>query len=145
MFKPWQPFGYVLKKQQCGFDISINERTIKIIRSQWINQECVDAMTIEFSHGIAGLFMFDETTDRSAVYSPENTLAFDLSTFDSDGSEAWIEENSPRKALYGELGELFYEKIDSYYFVGQSINFLIDTNKTPTVKKLVGEELPKWL
>lgn len=144
MFKPWQPFDHVLKRQQCSFEISIIERTIKIIRSQWINKECVDAMTIEFTHGIVGLFMFDETTDRSAIYSPENTLAFDHSTIDSDGCEAWFEENSPRKALYGELGELFYEKIDSYYFLGQSINFLIDTNKAPVVKKLKEEEFPRW-
>jgi len=101
-------------------------------------------MMIEFSHGIVGLFMFDETTDRTAIHSPENTLAFDHSMSDSDGCEAWVEENSPRKALYGELGELLYEKIDSYYFEGQSINFLIDTNKTPTFKKLSQEELPKW-
>lgn len=144
MFKPWLPFGDTLINQRCGFEISIIERTIKIMRTQWLNKECIEAITIEFSHGIVGLFMFDETTDRTAIYSPENTLKFDHSTTGSHGCETWIEEDSPRKALYGELGEMFYEKIDSYYFLGQSINFLIDTNKAPVVKKLSADELPLW-
>lgn len=144
MFKPWKPLGVALRNGSPGFEISISDRTIKITRSEWINHVCISAMTIEFKHGIVGLYMFDESTDRSAVLSPENTAVFDSSSTDAKGCEAWIEENSPRTALYGELGKLNYNKIDSYYFHGQSVVFLIDTDATPLVTMISPDELPAW-
>lgn len=84
-------------------------------------------MEIKFDNGIAGVLCVDEST-----YQTTSGLGVpDEHEFDSKGFQplpwpAWKSEVNYRKNLYGELGELTYEEMYSYYFVGSETVLLLD-------------------
>jgi len=56
----------------------------------------------------------------------------------------WVEENSTRIELYGELGKVNYERLNSYYMVGQEVVLVIDAGREPTVSELPASSLSAW-
>jgi len=84
-------------------------------------------MEIKFEDAIAGIFCFDEST-----YQTTRELGIPAENeFNSEGFKpipwpAWRSELNYRKILYGELGEISYTDLYSYYFVGSETVLLVD-------------------
>jgi len=137
MFKQWQPLNHNLESSP-GLDLSIESRSLKIRLTNWRDEVCFFGLDILFTHAIAGLYVYDESTD-----GPENLTQPEALEFDGGRAgtyPAWVDKSNKRLALYGELGRSKYEHIDTYFFVGQSIVVLVDVaDSEPTVLEIEPE------
>jgi hypothetical protein len=100
-------------------------------------------MRIHFEQSIAGLYVVDESVEVTANYSAVPSV-FDNSDPTWRGCELWLEENSSRIELYGELGRANYERLNSYYMVGQDVVLVVDAESEPIVSELATAVLPTW-
>jgi hypothetical protein len=141
MYRPWKPFGQVLKGDWPGFELTTTGRSLTVDRYVWRNQVCVGGMRIHFEESVAGLYVVDESVEVAATYSAV-PLEFDNSNPTWRGCELWLDENSSRIELYGELGKVKYERLNSYYMVGQGAVVLVDAASEPMVSELATAVLP---
>lgn len=98
-----------------------------VLWTEWLNNQCQFEMEIKFEHGLAGMLCLDESTYQTAS-KLEMPLEREL---DSEGFKplpwpAWKSHVNYRRHLYGDLGELNYTNIDTYYFVGSETVLLLD-------------------
>jgi hypothetical protein len=143
MYRPWKPLGEVLKGDWPGFELTTKGRSLTVDRYVWRNQVCVGGMRIHFEQSIAGLYVVDESVEVTANYSAVPSV-FDNSDPTWRGCELWLEENSSRIELYGELGKVNYERLNSYYMVGQDVVLVVDAESEPIVSELAAAVLPTW-
>lgn len=142
MYKPWKPFGELVKGDWPGFDLTIKGRSLTVTRHVWRDRICISGMRLNFQH-VAGFYVIDESVAVTSNYSPL-PQEFDNSDATWRGCEMWVEENSTRIELYGELGKVNYERLNSYYMVGQEVVLVIDAGREPTVSELPASSLPAW-
>lgn len=100
-------------------------------------------MRIHFEQSVAGLYLVDESVEVTTHYSAV-PAEFDNSDSTWRGCELWLEENSSRIELYGELGKVNYERLNSYYMVGQTVVLVVDAEDEPIVSELATTSLPNW-
>lgn len=143
MYKPWTPLGQLVKGDFPGFELSTKGRSLTVHRYVWRDRICVDGIRIHFEQSIAGLYLIDESVEGTTNYS---VLAADFDNSDATwrGCELWREENSSRIELYGELGRINYERLNSYYMVGQDVVLVVDAESEPIASKLAATALPTW-
>ncbi len=126
MYKPWKPIERVFSTHP-SIDWRIDNRTVLLNWTEWRNNECQFEMELKFEEGIAGIFCLDESTyqtTRGLGFPAENEI-------NSEGFKplpwpAWKSELNYRKHFYGDLGEVSYTAMYSYYFVGSETVILID-------------------
>ncbi|MBB3261286.1 hypothetical protein [Paraburkholderia sp. WP4_3_2] len=143
MYRPWKPLGKIVKGDWPGFDLKIKGRSVAVNRHVWRDRICISGMQLNFQHSVAGFYLIDESVEVTSNYSPI-PQAFDNSDAAWRGCEMWVEENSPRIELYGELGKVNYERLNSYYMVGQDVVLVVDAEREPTVIELPATSLPVW-
>lgn len=143
MYKPWRPLGEIVKGDRPGFELTIRGRSLTVDRHVWRERICISGMCLNFQHSVAGFYLIDESVEVTSNYSPL-PQEFDHSDAAWRGCEMWVEENSARIDLYGELGKANYEKLHSYYMVGQDVVLVIDAEREPTVVELPASSLPVW-
>lgn len=126
MYKPWKPVDRILKTHP-QIDWKVENRSVVLSWTEWLDNQCQFEMEIKFENGLAGLLSLDEST-----YQTASDLGMPLdSELDSGGFEplpwpAWKSKLNYRKHLYGALGELNYTDFYSYYFVGSETVLLLD-------------------
>ena len=126
MYKPWKPVDRVFSTHPC-IDWCVDSRSVILRWTEWLNNDCQFELELKFEEGVAGIFCLDEST-----YQTTHELGIPAGDeFHSQGFEplpwpAWKSELNYRKHLYGALGELSYNKMHSYYFVGSETVLLID-------------------
>lgn len=143
MYKPWKLFGKVLKDDWPGLNLTTRGRSLTIDRCVWRDQNCVSGMRIHFEQSVAGLYVVDESVEVTTNYNAFSS-EFDHSDSTWRGCNLWVEEESPRIELYGELGKINYRKLNSYYIVGQEIVLVIDAEHEPIVSEIATALLPTW-
>jgi len=79
--------------------------------------------------------MVDESVEVTTNYSAL-PCQFDNSDPPWCGCELWLEENSSRIELYGQLGKVNYARLNSYYMVGQDVVLVVDAESEPIVDEL---------
>ena len=127
MFTPWQPLHDVrLDMPQLAFAFQPPKLVV-----EWRDTFGKGPnITITFGR-VASLLVVDESTCASAsdlgLPLPEQ---FETSP---ERCHVWREAGSGRKALFGDLGALLYEHIDTYYIVGGNVVLLIDVTDAPEV------------
>ncbi|MGS0893835.1 hypothetical protein ACVBGC_15050 [Burkholderia stagnalis] len=143
MYKPWKPLGKIVKGDCPSFELTIKGRSLTVNRHVWRERICASGMRLNFQHGVAGFYLIDESVEVTSNYSllPRE---FDNSVATWRGCELWIEENSARIELYGALGKVNYQKLNSYYMIGQDVVLVVDAETEPTVIELPTTSLPVW-
>lgn len=134
MYKPWKPAGRIFKAHP-QIDWKVEQRSVVLSWTEWLDNQCQFEMEIVFENGLAGLLCLDESTYQTAcdLGAPQE------SELDSEGFEplpwpAWKSEQNYRKRLYGALGELNYTDIYTYFLVGSDTVLLIDiADSEPTI------------
>jgi hypothetical protein len=143
MYRPWKPLGQILKGDRPGFELTTKGRSLTVERYVWRNRVCVGGIRIYFEQSIAGLYVVDESVEVTTNYSAVPS-DFDNSDPSWRGCELWLEENSSRIDLYGELGKVNYKRLNSYYMVGQDVVLVVDAESEPVVCELAAAALPTW-
>jgi len=100
-------------------------------------------MRLQFENSVAGLYLIDESVEVTTKFSSIPS-EFDNSNETWRGCEMWLEENSSRVDLYGDLGRINYRKLNSYYMVGMDVVLVVDAEKEPIVSELAPTLLPTW-
>ena len=137
--------GHSRRGRQLGVTRSYIERTrsLTVDRYVWRDRVCVGGMRIHFEQSVAGLYVVDESVEVTTNYSAVPS-EFDNSDPTWRGCELWLEENSSRIELYGELGKVNYERLNSYYMVGQDVVLVVDAEDEPIVSELAATSWPTW-
>ncbi len=126
MYKPWKPIDRILSTHPY-IDWRVDNRSVILSWTEWLNNECQFEMEVKFEDGIAGIFCLDESTYETTGDLGIPTGSELVSTgFEPIPWPAWKSELNYRKHLYGELGEISYTDVYSYYFVGSETVLLID-------------------
>ncbi|HEB92315.1 MAG TPA: hypothetical protein ENI94_02390 [Gammaproteobacteria bacterium] len=126
MYKPWKPIERMLYTHP-SIDWRVESRSVTVSWAEWFNNTCRFEMEITFKEGIAGIFCFDESTYQTTnaqCLPTDNEM--DGTGFSSIPWPAWKSTLNYRKPIYGELGELIYSDVFSYFFVGGETVLLID-------------------
>ncbi len=126
MYKPWLPIDRILSTHPV-IDWRVDNRSLILTWKEWKNNKSQFEMEIRFDDGIAGVLCLDESTyqtTRGLGIPDEHEL--DCEGFQPLPWPAWRSELNYRKSLYGELGEITYKEMYSYYFVGSETVLLLD-------------------
>lgn len=123
MYEPLYPFEERFEKWP-GIDLQVDGTSVRVRVSSWRGgTSCFAALEFKFKHALAGLYVYDETTNFAGqVAMPEEEKFV-------GGSRAhpiWLDRTGSRLALYGDYGAMTYKAITSYCFVGQSIVVVLD-------------------
>jgi hypothetical protein len=143
MYKPWKPFGSVLKGPLPGISLITRGRSLTIDRCQWTNRVCISGIRIHFEQSIAGIYVVDESVEVSTNFTTLSS-EFDQSDPMTRGCNVWIEEASSRIELYGDLGKINYRQLNSYCIRGQDIVLVVDAEHQPIVTEIPADFLPIW-
>lgn len=138
MYKPWKPLDRLFTPHPY-LEWQVHDRTLMLTWSEWFDNECRFRMEVRFENGLAGLFCFDESvyqTAEDALGVPAET-ELDWKNFSPIPWPAWISEPNYRKHLYGDLGELFYDIVYSYYIVGSETVLLFDIADSEPVVNVI--------
>jgi hypothetical protein len=134
MYEPLHPLDEQIMKWP-GIDLLIDGTSVRVRISSWLDQTCIAALELMFEHSIAGLYVYDETTNFAGQVAMPEADSF------AGGSHwahpLWLDRSGSRLALYGAYGAMNYKYISSYCFVGQSIVVVLDiADKEPEIKRL---------
>ena len=143
MYRPWKPLGQLVKGDRPDFQLTTKGRSLTIDRYVWRDRTCAGGIRFHFENSIAGLYMVDESVEVTTNYSAL-PCQFDNSDLTWRGCELWLEENSSRIELYGQLGRVNYARLNSYYMVGQDVVLVVDAESEPIVNELATSVLPTW-
>jgi len=116
MYRPWKPLDLCLSCHPI-FKWRVDGRTISIIAEFWMTGALGLILEIQFEEGLAGFHAYDESTYQSVEGLP-GPNDFDISDFKPTPWPFWVSDSNDRIQLFGDLGEISYEKIDTYYLVG---------------------------
>lgn len=116
MYKPWQPLGLVLSCHPL-LQWKNDGRTLHILAEFWMTGAAGLKLSITFEEGLAGFHAFDESTYQSVEGLPGPNL-LDGKNFNHLPWPFWISPANDRISLYGDLGQICYEHIDTYWLVG---------------------------
>jgi hypothetical protein len=136
MYLPWQPVeGRHLDAPD--LDISCSGTGVRI---EWHSLAGTGpSFEIVFQRGLAGLLIVDESSYMSSDLGLPVPSQFADAAAPRLPWPAWYESESPRMALYGDLGRLIYTQITSYYLVGGDVALLLDiADCEPAIKLLRG-------
>lgn len=116
MYKPWQPLSLAFSCHPL-LNWKNDGRTLQILAEFWMTGAAGLKLSILFEEGLAGFHAFDESTYQSV----EDLLGPNL--LDGEGFDHlpwpfWISRSNDRINLYGDLGQLCYKHIDTYWLVG---------------------------
>ena len=143
MYRPWKPLGQILKGDWPDFELVTRGRSLTVNRYVWRERICIAGMRLQFENSVAGLYLIDESVQVTTNFS-SIPREFDNSNETWRGCEMWLEENSSRVDLYGDLGRINYRKLNSYYMVGMDVVLVVDAEKEPIVSELAPTLLPTW-
>ena len=133
MYRPWKPLDLCLSCHP-ALEWRVEGRTIVIIAEFWMTGAKGLVLEIEFDEGLAGFHAFDESTYQSTEGLPGPD--------ELDGSDSepmpwpfWRFKSNDRIGLYGDLGKISYDQIDTYYLVGADTVLWFDVSDCePTVR-----------
>jgi len=135
MYKPWKPVERIFSTHPF-IDWCVSSRSVVLNWTEWLNNECQFEMEVKFEEGLAGILCIDESTYQTTkLFGIPEESEINTQDFKPLPWPAWKSELNYRKHLYGELGEIIYTEIYTYYFVGSETVLLIDiADAEPVIK-----------
>ncbi|NYZ63487.1 hypothetical protein [Luteimonas deserti] len=108
--------------------------------TNWRAGTCFFALEFFFPNAVAGMYLWDESGEALEGIEP------DIGGFEGGRGAydypVWVDHSGSRLDLYGDLGRMQYQRLDSYLFVGQSIVILLDVaDVEPVVRALPVEHV----
>ena len=140
MYEPLHPLEEAVERWP-GIDLQIDGTSVCVRVSSWRGgTSCFAAFDFKFRHALAGLYVFDETTNfEGQVAMPQEQDFLDGA---SRAHPLWLDRSGSRLSLYGEYGAMNYKNLSSYCFIGQSIVVVLDiADAEPEITRVNAAEL----
>ena len=137
MYVPWKPLGYNLNLYPVISGISLDEDELKLTIKEYENESLLFEMEILFQD-LVGIQIVDESTFQTMkdLSYPEND---DIDNENQEFSPLWKSTSNYRRDVYGVLGEALYDELYSYWIIGNTFVYLIDTQESEPIVKILSE------